>query len=233
MNYSCESFMNFCDQMMIAEEKLDVSVLDGFGGGNMTLYHASPLKLDIIKPTSWNMGNRLSPKKRKSSFWTTSMKYSILWALDWVILRIKDLPYIHDIDRYKFYVPNVTIQRVLGETVSADVPIDAWIKSQLKEQPVYVYEATVPRAIVSKGQFNIEEYTIDVPITPDKVHVINADNAMQVIEVLPCNKFEVLYKTQIGDVKKRNPSIKELLIYRNPNRVIRERSKRYRKENYE
>lgn len=229
MNYSCESFMDFCDQMMIVEEKLDVSVLDGFGGGNMVLYHASPLKLDIINPTSWNMGNRLSPKKRKSSFWTTSMEYSILWSLDWVMLRIEGLPYIHDIDRRKFYVPEGNISKNIGGIVTK-IPILNWIERQIKDQPVYIYEAEIPRVIVSKGQFNIDEYTVDIPITPKKMHVVTSKDAMKIVEVLPCDKFEALVKTKIGDTRKRYPTFKERLIYRNPNKVIRERTRRYKKE---
>lgn len=230
MNNSCESFMNFCDQMMIAEEKLDVSILDGFGGGNMTLYHASPIKLEVINPTSWNMGNRLSPKKRKSSFWTTSMKYSMLWSLDWIMLRIDDLPYIHDIDKYKFYVPRGKVSENLGGGVVAKIPIEEWIKQQLKKQPVYIYEASIPRMIVSKGQFNINEYSVDIPVVPDKMYVVTPNDAMKVVETLPCDKFDALYATEIGDTKKRNPSIRELLIYKNPNRVKHQRTKKYRKE---
>lgn len=223
-------FMEFCDQIMIADEKFDLSVLDGFGSGNMTLYHASPLKLDEIKPTSWNMGNRLSPRKRKSSFWTTSLDYSVLWSLDWIILRVEDLPYIHDIEKYKFYVPDTNLHRVENETIKESLHIKDWIEHQLKQQPVYIYKASVPRAIVSKGQFNIDEYTIDVPVKPEKTYIVTPKMAMPHVVVLDKESFFRLAHTKIGDTRKRNPSLKERLIYRNPERVIRKRTRVYQHE---
>lgn len=223
-------FMDFCYDLMIAEEKLDVSILDGFGGGNLTLFHASPLKLKVINPTSWNIGNRLNPRKRKSSFWTKSIDYSILWSLDWVMLRMEDLPYIHDIENYKFYVPDITIDENKNGTVIATWTVKDWILQQLKERPVYIYEAEVPKALVSKGQFNIDEYTVDIPVVPSKTYIVTPKDAAKVIETLPVDKFNELSKTKIGDTRKRNPSIKERLVYRNPNKVIRERTKRYNRE---
>lgn len=223
-------FMDFCDQMMIADEKFDLSVLDGFGDGNMILYHASPLKLDEVKPTSWNMGNRLSPRKRKSSFWTKNMEYSILWSLDWVILRVEGIPYIHDIEKYKFYVPDISLYENIGGGVKKKIPIIKFIEKELKENPVYIYKVSVPRAIVSKGQFNIEEYTIDVPIKPEKTYIVTPEIAMPHVQVLDTDTFSRLEKTKIGDTRKRNPSLKERLIYRNPERVIRQRTRKYQRE---
>lgn len=223
-----ELFMSFCYD--VADEKFDLSVLDGFGEGNLTLYHASPMKLDVIEPTSWNMGNRLSPKKRKSSFWTKNINYSILWSLDWIMLRIESLPYIHDIEKYKFYVPDIKIEELKDGVVIAQIPILKWMMDQLKEEPVYIYQATVPRAIVSKGQFNIEEYTIDVPVTPEKKITVTEKMTKDVIELMPADAFLRLLKTDIGNTKKKHPSIKERFIYRNPRRVTRMRKRHYKKE---
>lgn len=226
----CNSFLDFCEEMETANEKFDLSVLDGFGDGEITLYHASPLKLTSIEPNSWNMGNRLSPKKRKSSFWTNNMKYAILWALDWVILRVDDLPYIHDIEEYKFIVPDTKLRENIGGGISALWPIKEWMKTQVNEKPIYIYQTTVSRAIVSKGQYNIDEYTIDVPITPEKTYIVKPDQLDDVVVTLPANKFNALWKTKIGDTKKRNPNLRERLIFKNPDRVSRQRRRLYNKE---
>lgn len=223
-----ELFMDYCYE--IAEEKFDLSVLDGFGEGNLTLYHASPLKLDIINPTSWNMGNRLNPKKRKSSFWTRDINYSVLWSLDWIMMRIENLPYVHDIEKYKFYVPDINIEELKNGAVVAKIPIVKWIIDQLKEEPVYIYQASVPRVIVSKGQFNIEEYTIDVPVTPEKKITVTEKMVKNIVETMPVEDFIRLFKTDIGNTRKKHPSLKERLIYRNPKRVTRMRTRKYKQE---
>lgn len=224
-------FNDFCDKMMIVEEGLDTIALDGFGDEYITLYHASPLELKVIQPNSWNMGNRLSPRKRKSSFWTNNIQYSILWSLDWVALRIQNLRWVHDIEKYKFYIPkgSAVKEGKNGEIVDRKSYTDCMLLL-LREDPVYVYEAKIPRKIVSKGQYNIDEYTVDVPIKPDKRYVVTDKEAKGIIEEMDVDRFISLYKSEVGDIKKLNPRIRELLIFKNPKMVVAQRRNMYKKE---
>lgn len=220
-------FLNFCDQMEIAEEKLDTVVLDGFGDPYITLYHASPLKLTVINPTSWNIGNRLSPKTRKSSFWTNNMNYSILWALDWVAMRISGMPFVHDLRNYKFYVSKECYIEIHKGKTKIIMEAKRWMLSSLKKQPVYVYEAKIPRKIVSKGQFNIDEYTVDIPVKPSNCYVITQKEASDVIIELEKDVFDRINYSKIGDTRKENPNLRERLIFKNPDLVIKKRTELY------
>lgn len=227
-------FDKFCDDMLIADEGLDRFILDGFGEDTMRLYHASPLKLDIIKPTSWNVGNRLNPRARKSSFWTSDIRYSILWSLDWVVMRLNGddttVPFIHDINEFKFYIPEEAYIKSKRNGKETKTSLRNWMLQSLKEHPVYVYEAVIPTRIVSKGQFNIDEYTIDLPITPLKTHVIKPKDVEGILEEMELTRFRRILNSGVGDTRKQNPNIRERLIFKNPKRVIRKRTALYKKE---
>lgn len=89
--------MEFNDLLIPANEKIDTNILDRTLKKTMTLYHGTDKELTVISPTSINVGNRLSPIHRKSSFWTKDFDYAVVWALDWVAMR-SNLSYFHDIE---------------------------------------------------------------------------------------------------------------------------------------
>lgn len=74
--------MQFDEDIIPANEKLDTNILDRTLKKTMTLYHGTDKDLNVISPTSINVGNRLYPVYRKSSFWTKDFDYAVVWALD-------------------------------------------------------------------------------------------------------------------------------------------------------
>ena len=226
-NYTLESFINFCDDMMIAEEKLDLRILDGNFNKNITLFHGSERKLTVIRPTSVNVGNRLS-QPRTSSFWTNNFKYAVLWALDWVAINCHDMPYYHDIDENLFVIPDVDLveKDKDGNEIMCRNILQV-IEDYLTKTPVFVYQASVPTKYVGRGQCAINEYTVDIPIKPNKTYEINFDTAKSYIKVISQQDFEYNV-SKIDSFSKSRLSLRERLVFRNSAKIKQQRSEIYR-----
>ena len=217
--------MRFCDDMQIVEEKLETNILDRTLTKSMYLYHASYLKLNTIKPTSLNMGTRLSGK-RLSSFWTSSLEHSIIWALDWLGVRF-DMDVVHDIERKKAYFPDVD-GRKNGETEFRHIS-ELMIES-LNKNPVYVYGAEIPMKLIGRGQVPIDEYTVDVPVVPDRVIEINGKNvfSFNVAEFIPIDEYNKLVDSKKGIYRKDKLNIAEKIIFKNPVKTLKKRTQLYK-----
>lgn len=227
--FAIESFISFCDDMQIVEEKLETNILDKTLAKSMYLYHASYLKLNTIKPTSLNMGTRLS-RKRLSSFWTNSLEHSIMWALDWLGVRF-DIDVIHDIERKKVYFPDVDGRKESDGKDTEFRHISKLITESLVHKPVYVYGAEIPMKHIGRGQVPIDEYTVDVPVVPDRMIEINGENvfSFNVIEFVPIEKYEKMVANKKGIYRKEKLSFTERLVFKNPVRTLKRRSKMYKK----
>ena len=226
MNYTLENFINYCDEMQIAEEKLETNILDKTLAKTMILYHGSPKDLKTISPTSYNMGTRLSNKPRKSSFWTKTIDYAIVWTLDWVAMRI-GLPYFHDIERNKFVVPSAKIKLKNGKEFWAE----EWILYSLKETPVYVYKADVPTKYIGRGQLAIDEYTVDKDVVPDEKIIVTAEMAKKFVVYANNDDFDKAKASGYGVYSKQKTSLIEKIIFKDKYKVMKERSKLYTNDN--
>lgn len=217
------------DKMQIVEEKLETNILDKTLAKSMYLYHASYLKLSTIKPTSLNMGTRLS-RKRLSSFWTNSLEHSIMWALDWLGVRF-DIDVIHDIERKKVYFPDVDGRKESDGKDAEFRHISKLITESLVHKPVYVYGAEIPMKHIGRGQVPIDEYTVDIPVTPDRVIEINGKNvfSFNVIEFIPIDEYNKMVDEKKGIYRKEKLSFTERLVFKNPVRTLKRRSKMYKK----
>ena len=226
--FAIESFISFCDEMEIAEEKLETNILDGTLSRSMYLYHASYLKLNIIKPTSLNMGTRLSTR-RMSSFWTSSLEYSLVWVLDWVCAAI-GIDTIHDIERKKMYFPDIR-GRLRTDNPSGEFKhISEIIKETLRKKPLYIHGAEIPMKYIGRGQVPIDEYSVDISVTPDKIIEINDKNvfSFNVIEFVSVDEYKKMVDSRKGIYQKDKLNLREKLIFRNPRRTLRKRSDLYR-----
>jgi hypothetical protein len=212
----------FTELLTPANEKLETNILDKTLAKTMTLYHGSPKELKTISPTSWNMGTRLSPKARKSSFWTKTFDYAVVWALDWVAMR-GGVPYFHDIERNKFVIPNWDVKTKDGKVYW----LYDWILESLQKTPVYVYEADVPTKYVGRGQLAIDEYTVDKEVTPTKKTIITPEIAKKYIMYANSEDFDKAKAYKYGVFSKLKPGILERILFKDASKVMKQRTAKY------
>jgi hypothetical protein len=210
------------DLISPANEKLETNILDKTLAKAMTLYHGTDKELDTIKPTSWNMGTRLSPKARKSSFWTKNFDYAVVWALDWVAIR-GGVPYFHDIERKKFVIPSWDVKDKDGKVWW----LYDWILESLRKQPVYVYEAVVPTKDIGRGQLAIDEYTVDTAVTPTKKTAITPEIAKKYLMWAESKDFNAARDKNYGVYSKLKTGILEKVLFKDSQKVISQRKSMY------
>jgi hypothetical protein len=193
---------------MIAEEKLEARLMDINLPKKVTLYHGTSLKdLKVINPKSVNIGTRLSDP-RVSSFWTISKDNAIIWALDWVGEGLK-IPYAHDPNRNIIYFINDAKDQVI---------------EGLKQLPVYVYETEVDRKYVGRGQCDIGEYTVDIPVKVYKMYELYWDDVKKYIDFTNIETIDEYNKYSF-----QSPGFRpiHMLIYHDKRKVTRERRNIY------
>ena len=221
-DYTIESFINFCDDIEIVQERLSTRLLDKdyIHDGKIKLYHGSPNKLTTIDPTSVNMGNRLERGRSLSSFWTRSFGYAAVWALDHRILEF-NLPIIHDIEDEKVIIPDAM----------SEIGLPFWklIALHIDDHPVYVYEATIPVTYVSRGQLPINEYTVNYKVNPDKKYTLKWSESKKYIKCLPEDEFFKRYESdRSGTQHAGELSFAEKAIFKSPNTTLGARARNYK-----
>lgn len=225
MNYTMESFMRYCESNDIANEKLDTRILDLNFGKTMKLFHGTKYKLTgPIKPTSVNMGNRLT-SVRTSSFWTKSFEYAAFWAATWTcaICRVRECI---DIDTKKVVLPGFYIGEKTGKT------LPELLKTWIDDDKLYVYEATVETKYVGRGQCPIDEYTVDIPVKPDKIHELKWNDIAKYIIFAKTEEEYDMYLSKFTVSKsysKSKTNLREKLIFKNSDSVRLGRAEIYRK----
>lgn len=154
-----DELINTYDESTIIEESLETFLRTNPFKQEITLFHGSSIqnKLNVIQPQSYNAGTRLS-NPRMSSFWAPTFEYAELFGL---FRLIEDVGFKCHFagDCYHLYVK------------PSDYKL---IEEELKSKVIYVYEKTLNKEFITVGHsYTIDEFTIDVPITPDKTHKIN------------------------------------------------------------
>ena len=125
----------------------------------ITLYHGTDLgDLERIVPNSYNMGLK-NAKPKMSSFWFNNMDYAITFATMTFIEGLSDdMMLTLDND-----------MKVLVEDEYKSKVINA-----IRGNVSYVYEKTIESYYVGYGHEGIfPEYTLDIPVKPDRCYVIN------------------------------------------------------------
>lgn len=205
----------------VANEMIDTNFLDLTLKKTITLYHgAYDRNYDMILPKSLNLGNRTHPSQRDSSFWVKDFDYAVMWAMDWVLLHFK-IPFFHDIKNRKLVMPGYfsAKDKETGKRMNAyDFIID-----NIEKFPICVYEATVPTKLIGRGQFPIDEYSIDVPVKPDHMYPITKEIAKRVLRWAGEETFTKYHSAGFGFYKKTKPNLREKIVFKDPKKTLMKR----------
>ena len=137
----------------------------------ITLYHGTDISnLDILIPNSYNVG-RKNDVPKMSSFWFANKDYAESFASMTLI------------EKYNY---NLLILLDNDMKVLIDKNYKDDIIKFLKSTKGYVYEKTIDISIVGYGHEGIfPEYTLDIPVKPDKRHIIMPNNLIKRIKFVP------------------------------------------------
>ena len=138
--------------MNINETRLETLLTTNPLKKEITVYHGSIEKVNIIYPKSINYGTKLS-KERASSFWCPSYEFVRWFAFGKLINKLG----------YRTY------RGINGNYLVRPSDYDDIIK-KLKGGKLYIYEKTIPKEYLGIGHSRYEEYTVDLPVKPDKVY---------------------------------------------------------------
>lgn len=203
----------------VVNESLEVDLTTNPFEKDIKLYHGDSYQdqQSVIKPEAINAGTKLSTP-RTSSFWTKSFKYAECFAIMRLIgkyLGYKEVCF--DGDMYHMYVKPSNYKQ---------------IEKSIKSCHIFVYEKTMDKKMISGGHvFYGEEFTIDVPVKPDKVYrlefndfkdifydavICYPDDSDTTINNI-CNKsFEQMIKNGY-----KFDNIIKILLYHNPKEQLR------------
>jgi hypothetical protein len=218
--FSMESFINWCDEMKICNEKLDTRILDLNFGKTMTLYHGTKRRIDgPIKPTSYNAGNRLRGEST-SSYWAKTYDYAAFWATSWAC-NVLGVSECLNISHKKIVLPGHYVNK---EGVSL---IDVF-REEYKKNPFFVYEANVDIKHIGRGQAAINEYTVDIAVKPEKVYVLSWNEIQKYIIYTKNSAEYEAYKQKFTVRKsftKNKLNLREKLIFKDHDTTVDMRNK--------
>ena len=145
----------------------------------ITLYHGTDKSdLDIIIPNSYNAGQKNDISKM-SSFWFNQKEYAESFAT------------LTLIENYNYNI-FVTLDNDMKVILDKEYKND--IIKYLKTVKGYVYEKTVDMSIVGYGHEGVfPEYTLDVPVKPDKRYIIMPNNLIK--------RIKFISKEYLSDIK--------------------------------
>lgn len=156
----------------------------------MTLYHGSPEKLDIINPIGYNGGTKLS-RIRMSSFWCDTTGICKVISIGRIISKYnKNLIWYGDPD---------CIHLLVLESERKE------LHKAVKNKSIFIYEKTVPKEYIGIGHsaYGIE-YTIDVPVRPDSYVEYSAEDILDEIAIY-CNSIDEIEGIKCGYNKSKYP----------------------------
>ena len=199
-------------------ESLETFILNGpTKGKTITLYHGSDRDInENIKAISVNTGTRFS-KSRFSSFWTSDPQLAAIFTFQYVIRKTVHLPYCYTGDGIIYTINDADFQKhyKLGpECTVVDLLIQV-----LKDHPIYLYTLRdYPLDKVGRGQFDIDEYTIDEDVKPDKKEKVTFSMLAPRIKYMTYDELTAFIdKTNhLAGYKKSKSSIFEKIVYRRP-----------------
>ena len=209
-------------------EKLETNILDRTIKKKMTLYHGSIKNLSTIKPTSINMGTRLS-KMRLSSFWAKEKETCIVWAITTLFYKVK-LPYLASIKDNRIY----TIDQAYSHDSNPKVfkHVSEWLKKEYNEFPIYIYTLKdVPVKKIGRGQVNVGEYTLDEEVKPTSKEKLSWNDVTKYIEYIPKDKFieKSKERSELLGRRGKDASFTEKLLYRDGEKTLKKRMDTYHK----
>lgn len=192
---------------------------------NITLYHGTNKKIPnkVIDPKygTINAGTRLS-NPRYSTWWTDDEFFALTIDIYDIFMKEYDIPSAYV--AYEFINIDYRNKIIYINKDNANQ-----VKNLLNKSEKYVYIATVPTSIVGRGHnYNIDEYTIDVPIKADKEIKVTYDILKPYIKIISKEEFQTsdMIKNHIL-VHNANNKLNaiELLIYKDDFGYIRQYNK--------
>ena len=165
MYKTIESFIEYCDDMMIVNEKrsIDMILTTNPFHKNIVLYHGSSYqdKQNIINPEGYCAGNRFT-KPSMASFWAPTFEYAKLFGLFRVIDKCIGCKANFASDVYHIYVKPSEY---------------SYIEKEIQDKVIWVYTKDISKDHVTRGHARyIEEFTIDVPVKPDKAYCLRFED---------------------------------------------------------
>ena len=194
--------------MLLLDENIAVFLKSPSLSPTITLYHGSPVKVDEIKPYGINAGTRFS-KPRMSSFWCTKKVAPLMFA---IVRKLDDV------------LPD-TIAIVNSTVDGVDIELESKtdVLRILKQSTFYVYEKTIDRKLVDIGHApNIGEFTVDLPVKPDKVYSYSYKEFEQYLHFYP--RSVIIKKVQSSANDKERSLIDKILYTSHDEFVRRKRS---------
>lgn len=209
-------------------EKLETNIIDKTLARTMTLYHGSLKDLDTIKPCSINMGTRLS-KVRLSSFWAKDKDNCIIWAAMIIFSNI-GMPYKVSLKDKKIYTLDADY-KTTHKQVKSYKHASYWIEMAYNSKPIFIYTLNdVPLKKIGHGQVNVDEYTLDEEVKPNKKEKVTFSTLRPFIAYLSEDEFKKKMMVNETDGKSsKDSSLMEKILFRNGRETMTKRSKLYHK----
>lgn len=155
------------------------------GFNDMILYHGSPEKHSIIRPTSYNDGTRLS-KLRMSSFWIEDADLAVIFAI-WNLT----MKFVEKHDKIDLYTMTDVSRKVYA---IYNNPAGKKLRDYLKSSVIYIHQASIPRKYLGRGHARfIGEYTVDVDVPVAAIATIKGNSILECCEFLDTNEFQKRY----------------------------------------
>ena len=211
-------------------ETVETRLTKPFIGKEITLYHGSSEKLDIISPISpdvinkkksvngINLGTRFS-KPRYSSFWCDNDVFPKIFTFHReVVNRLMEK------ENNKEY-RDVIVKYFRGDYVKEKFYIRNSDKSEFlkifKSIKIYIHKVTVDSKIVGRGHHKVnDEYSLDIPVKPDEIYDVdwNDKDIQNVYNFIDDNKFDSIdpremFSSKYDDRPKRGWNIMYDLVY--------------------
>lgn len=212
-------------------ESLETRLTKPFLPKYITLYRGDKLKYSIVDPKQGmiNIGTKLS-SPRYSSWWCKDPSFPCMKVYSKVFRDYfyENLFYKDD-EEY-----NENINKVfLMDYMNKKIYIHKSFKNKIPKNIThgYLYEVTVPTNVVGRGHnIEIDEYTLDFPIKPDKILKIKYSMVEPYIEWVD-DEFLLKKYEKIKNYKmSHNPNFMEYLIYYDTDEM-RKRRKQFKKLN--
>lgn len=200
-----ESYIDgeFIEESDYISETLETKLTRPFIDSKVTLYHGSIEKFNIIEPMTNNIGTRVS-SVRKSSFWTIDKNGAVLFAVGNLLKsKNRDILSVFDLSTMKLLIDSKSKSKVI---------------SLLSVNCAYLYEVTVDSKIVGRGHNReLNEYTLDRPVKPDKIYKLFYNNYKDMIEFVTdsvINNMLINIKKNLKGVD--NSNVLDRLVYHSP-----------------
>ena len=151
----------------------------------ITLYHGTSIKdLPWISPLSGNIGLK-NAKPKMSSFWFNNLDYAITFStMDYIARNLNDK------DACKSMVLDNDMKVLIDNKYKSKVI------ASIKNGESYVYERTVESKYVGYGHNGVfPEYTLDIPVKPDRYYVIKFKDMI--------NKIKFVSENYIKSIKQK------------------------------